>query len=262
MKPTVFSTPPPLVVSAFGKVWHLTPWLEPVWWSDGRLAALEMLSRLQDRDSGEAVSPEVFFSQLSLPEQFRVLRWQLEILVLMMPWCTARGVPVSLNITRPLAMLCLSDTDVQETLLMLAPRVRLEISEHFLPAGVQPQQDALLPHFQQLAPLWLDDFGAGSTGLSWLMSGLFEALKIDRRLLETLKKHPGGEGFLTGLCGLARSARVQVIAEGVADPDLQAFVRRVQVTACQGWLWPGMSLEKLYQLPDRLPRDEPGGRAE
>lgn len=258
MTSILLHAPVPMTVPAFGRVWHLTPLLEPVWLNDGRLTALEMLSRLQDRDSGEPVSPEVFFSQLPLPEQLRILRWQLDILVLMVPWCAAREVPVSLNITRPLAMLCLSDADIQEILLMLAPRVRLEISEHFLPVGVQPQQDALLPHLQQLAPLWLDDFGAGSTSFSWLMSGLFEVLKIDRHLLGTLRTHPGGEGFLSGLCGLARGSRVQVIAEGIADKGQLDFARRAQVTACQGWLWPGISLEKLHQLPDRLPGDNQG----
>lgn len=253
MTSTLLRAPVPLTVPAFGRVWHLTPWYEPVWWSDGRLAALEMLSRLKDMDSGEPASPEVFFSQLPLSEQFRILRWQLDVLVLMTPWCRAREVPVSLNITRRLAMMCLSDAGVQETLLMLAPRVRLEISEHFLPAGVQPRQDALLPHLQQLAPLWLDDFGAGSTSLSWLMSGLFEALKIDRHLLGTLKTHPGGEGFLSGLCGLARDVRVQVIAEGVEDIAHLDFSLRSRVAACQGWLWPGISPEQLSQLPDRLP---------
>lgn len=250
---TLFRTLPPLVVSAFGRVWHLTPRFEPVWWREGRLAALEILSHVQDRDSGAPLSPEIFFSQLSLQEQSRVLRWQLEVLMLMAPWCASRDVLVSLNITRPLAILSLSDPKIQEALFMLAPRVRIEINEDFLPTGAKPRQDPLLPDLKQLAPLWLDDFGAGSTGLSWLLSGLFETLKIDRHLLEALPARPGGEGFLAGLCGLAHGAGLKVIAEGVADQSLLAFVRNTQVDACQGWLWPGVGLDQLYPLPEWLP---------
>ncbi|WP_196774048.1 EAL domain-containing protein [Klebsiella variicola] len=258
MTSILFSVPPPLPVSAFGRVWHVTAWLEPVWWSDGRLAALEVLSRLHDRDSGVQGSPELFFSQLALPEQFRVLCWQLEILVLMKPWCTARKVMVSLNITRPLAVLSLSTPEVKEKLLLLAPCVRLEISENFLLPNSQPAQDCLLPSLQQLAPLWLDDFGTGSTGLSWLMSGMFEVLKIARPLIEVLKISPGGETFLAGLCGLAQGVRAQVIAEGVADLNMLTFVRKNQVSGCQGWLWPGFSLDQLHRLPDRLPMGKHG----
>lgn len=252
---TFFRTIPPLVVSAFGRVWHLTLRFEPVWWSDGRLAALEILSQLQDRDTGAALSPDIFFSQLSLQEQSRVLSWQLEVLIRMAPWCASREVLVSLNMTRPLAILSLSDPKIQEALFMLAPLVRLEINEDFLPGGAKPRQDPLLPELKQLAPLWLDDFGAGSTGLSWLLSGMFETLKIDRHLLEALPARPGGEGFLAGLCGLAHGAGLKVLTEGVADKSLLAFVRNTQVDACQGWLWPGVGLDQLYQLPEWLPEE-------
>ncbi|VUS97224.1 EAL domain-containing protein [Klebsiella pasteurii] len=258
MTSILFSVPPPLSVSAFGRVWHLTAWLEPVWWIDGRLAALEVLSRLRDRDSGVQVSPELFFSQLPLPEQLRVLCWQLEILVLMKPWCAAREVMMSLNITRQLAILILSNPEVMEKLLLLAPCVRLEISENFLLPDSQPDQDSLLPSLQQLAPLWLDDFGTGSTGLSWLMSGMFEVLKIARPLMEVLKISPGGEAFLAGLCGLAHGAQVQVISEGVADLSMLTFARKTKVSGCQGWLWPGFRMEQLHQIPDRLPMGKHG----
>lgn len=258
MTKDMFSTLPPMVVPAFNRVWHLTPWIEPVWRVDGRLVALEMLSRPVDRDTGTPALPAWFFARAPQREQFRILRWQLGMLVLMMPWCAARHIPVSLNIGRPLAMHLLADPATREELLALAPYVRLEINECFLSPGIEQPEDRCLQGLAELAPLWLDDFGAGSTGLSWLMSGIFEAVKIDRRLMEKLLTRPGGDGFLAGLCELARGLHTQVIAEGVATPALLAFAQRTQITACQGWLWPGLSPEQIYQLADQLPEVNPG----
>jgi EAL domain-containing protein (putative c-di-GMP-specific phosphodiesterase class I) len=49
-----------LTVPAFGRVWQLSPVFGPIFSPDGSLIALEMLSRIADRDSGVAASPEMF----------------------------------------------------------------------------------------------------------------------------------------------------------------------------------------------------------
>ena len=258
MATEMYSSFPPLAVPAFGRVWHLTPWLEPVWRADGQLTALEMLSRPADRETGVAARPARFFAGIPPREQLRILRWQMATLKRMAPWCAVRHIPVSLNIDRPLAQLLLAEAAPREELLALAPHVRLEINECFLPPGGKPPEDRCLQGLAELAPLWLDDFGAGSTGLSWLMSGIFEAVKIDRRLMERLLASPGGDEFLAGLCELARGVRTRTIAEGVATHALLDFARRAQVASCQGWLWPGLQPEQLYQLADRLPEANEG----
>ncbi|HFN1103757.1 TPA: EAL domain-containing protein [Klebsiella variicola subsp. variicola] len=255
MRPIFSICPPALEVTAFGRRLFLSPWFEPIWSRDGRLAALELLSRIHDRDTGKLLSPEDFFLKAQDSEQFQVLNWQLQILSLMTPWCNSHDVPVSINISRTVAKLILLDLNTQETMLRLAPHLRLEISEKFMPAGLLPEQDTFLPRLKLLAPLWLDDFGVGSNELLLLMSGVFEAIKIDRILLERLHKFPDGHIFFSGLCELARNAHVHVIAEGVSDNFLQDFANSAKVTSCQGWLWPGFTLEKLYLLPEIIPRD-------
>lgn len=255
MQPTFSISSPPLTVTAFGRRLFLSPWFEPMWCRDGRLTALELLTRIHDRDTGAVLSPEDFFLKTSASEQFKVLHWQLQILTLMTPWCNSREVPVSINISRAVAKLILLDLKTQETMLTLSPHLRLEISENFMPAGLLPEQDTFLPRLKLLAPLWLDDFGVGSNELLLLMSGIFDAIKIDRILLEKLQKFPDGHVFFSGLCGLARSAHVHVVAEGVADNYLRDFANSAQVTSCQGWLWPGFTLEKLYLLPEIIPVD-------
>ncbi|HHR1267921.1 TPA: hypothetical protein ACS61N_004469 [Klebsiella oxytoca] len=176
-----FNISHPMKVLAFGWGWNLTPWLEPMWWIDGRLAALEILRLLKEVVSGEWPSVAVFFSQLSLPEHFRIVRWQLDILVLMKPWCAAREVPVSLNDTCLLVMVLLSYPEIKETLLMLASHVGLEISE-FLSEDKQSREGSPLLNLQRLTPLSLGDFCAGSTRL--LLLGI--SLKVLQQLPDRL----------------------------------------------------------------------------
>ncbi|MCO5784617.1 EAL domain-containing protein [Citrobacter meridianamericanus] len=253
LPPASLSAVTPVCVQAFDREWTFTPWFEPVWRPDGRLMALDMLSRSAGRETGKPTLPAWFFARLPPREQLRLLCWQLDILGRMMPWCASREVVVSLSITRPLAMLVLAEPGVQETIQTLAPVLRPVISERTLPPGREVLSAPFLQGLLTLVPLWLDDFGAGSGGLSWLMSGLFESVKTDRGLLSELHVHPGGARFLAALSNLAGEGGTQLIAGGVSDPQLLAFSHEGQVTACQGALWPGVTAEQLHMLPDRCP---------
>ena len=193
-----------LVVSSSGQVWKLTTCFEPIWRMDGRLEALEILSRPACGETGMPVKADIFFEQASLSVLLEVFRWQLAALKQIYAWCVCRGITVSLNITRALAKSLLNEPALQNTIRALAPRVRLEISEYFFPDGADPQRDWLLPVLRELAPLWLAEAGG------------------------------------------------RVIAEGVCSEALHAFACNNGVAACQGWLWPGVTAERLGTLPTRL----------
>jgi len=241
-----------LVVSSSGQEWKLTTCFEPIWRMDGRLEALEILSRPACGETGMPVKADIFFEQASLSVLLEVFRWQLAALKQIYAWCVCRGITVSLNITRALAKCLLNEPALQNTIRALAPRVRLEISEYFFPDGADPQRDWLLPVLRELAPLWLDDYGAGNTACSWLVSGVFEFVKVDRHFIQALVKHPEGGRVLKKICTLSAEAGGRVIAEGVCSEALHAFACNNGVAACQGWLWPGVTAERLGTLPTRL----------
>lgn len=243
----------PLSVQAFGRRWQLTPVLEPVWDADGTLIAAELLSRVHGCDTGDACPPGDFFADLPRPALARILGWQLELLALLRPWCASRQVAVSLNLRRPQALLLVSHPAMAEAAAALAPWLRLEISEDFVPPGEVALADPVLDALTPLAPLWLDDFGAGATGLTWLLDGQFEAVKLDRRLFHELAELPEGVTFMAALAALARGLDVRLIAEGVADDALMQAAVAAGVAACQGWRWPAVPLPDLGRLPGRLP---------
>lgn len=242
-----------LSLSACGHSWGLTPVFAPLWRADGSLYALELLSQLHDPVSGDKLPPDTFFSQAAPREQMRALRWQMTLLTGLQPLCRQCDIPISININRTLAMGLLTASDLPGMVREMAPYIRLEISEHFLSPPLPPGKDVLLEALQSLAPLWLDDYGAGTTSLPWLMSGTFEQVKIDRHLFDYLFRHAGGRDYLKALGKLARVKGTGLVAEGVEDETLLAFARKSQVQACQGWRWPHLTLDELATLPASLP---------
>ncbi|MEE9699140.1 EAL domain-containing protein [Lelliottia amnigena] len=242
----------PLLVPAFGRFWQVRPAFAPVWRRDGRLMALEMLSRVQDPETGALCSPDIFFSETPQSEQFRILCWQLDVLSLLVKWSRIRDVPFSLNINRGQALSLLGDPYISGRVQTLAPLLRLEISERFIDKDTHPENDPVLQGVRGLTTLWLDDFGAGATGLSWLMSGFFDVVKIDRQLFRELVLLPEGVCFLNAFSSLARALNTRITAEGVENRTLMAKALSAGVDSCQGWLWPEVSFTELETLPTFL----------
>ncbi|MGL3103904.1 EAL domain-containing protein [Enterobacter asburiae] len=246
----------PLVVQAFGRELHLTPVFAPIWDMDGRLIALEMLSRVQDRDTGALCSPEMFFSKSPQSEQFRIFCWQLDILSQLVKWSRIRDIPFSLNINRGQALSLLGDPYISGRLQTLAPLLRLEISERFINKDTVPDNDPILQGLRGLTTLWLDDFGAGATALSWLMTGFFEVVKIDRQLFRDLVLLQEGVSFFNSFSSLARALNARIVAEGIENTSLMHKALSAGMDYCQGFMWPEVSLDELSTTPIILPQKE------
>lgn len=247
-----------LSVSAFGRLWELTPVIEPLWNLEYSLMGAELLTRVQECNDGNLHPACEFFNSIPQPELTRILTWQLELLALMRPWCEVRGVPVSLNLIRTQALALVSRRDLEEKVTNLSPWLRIEISEDFVAPGGIRAADPVLDAIQKLAPLWLDDFGAGATGLACLTESRFEVVKLDRHLFSKLANLPEGVRFMSGLTALARAMGVKIVAEGVCNDSLMAVATESRADACQGYLWPAVPLSELGYLPGRLPEMQIG----
>ncbi|WP_370605580.1 EAL domain-containing protein [Citrobacter braakii] len=243
----------PLDVSAFGRILLVTPVFEPIWDNKGVLVGMEMLSRLHDPNIGVPFPPDIFFKQAPIKQRFRVLRWQMNILPLIIPWCQSQSVCVSVNVSRDVANKLMADDDMILLIKSLYPWLRFEISENFLKQDIYPGDDQLLNALRKIAPLWLDDFGVGSTGLSCIINGQFDAIKLDRGLFSYLIHFQEGENFLRTLARLSHALNAKIIAEGVSDEALMHSAMGIEADLCQGWYWPSVTLERLRHLPSILP---------
>ena len=82
----------------------------------------------------------------------------------------------------------------------------------------------------------LDDFGTGYSTLAWLQALPVDQIKIDRSFIMQLPKHGASLAVVRGVLALARELGIEVIAEGVEEPDQLAMLREIGCELVQGFL--------------------------
>jgi diguanylate cyclase (GGDEF)-like protein len=82
--------------------------------------------------------------------------------------------------------------------------------------------------------IWLDDFGTGFAGLSWLRLIDFDTVKIDRSFLHDCDV-PGGKTMLQDIVGLVRNRGPKILVEGVESDEQMALVREFGIDQVQGF---------------------------
>lgn len=113
----------------------------------------------------------------------------------------------------------------------------LEITESVLMEHVQ---DNILI-LQQLHALGIniaiDDFGTGYSSLSYLKRFPIHALKIDQSFVQDIESDSGSLAIVKAVISLARSLRLNVVAEGVETHNQLSALRTMEVDEYQGFLF-------------------------
>ncbi|MCU0478791.1 MAG: bifunctional diguanylate cyclase/phosphodiesterase [Chloroflexi bacterium] len=81
-----------------------------------------------------------------------------------------------------------------------------------------------------------DDVGAGNAGLRLLSEIAFDVVKIDLSLVQRGLLQESSLAVLRGLREMARRSGATVVAEGVETPEQLVALRRLGITAAQGYL--------------------------
>ncbi|OHV79012.1 bifunctional diguanylate cyclase/phosphodiesterase [Rhizobium sp. LCM 4573] len=82
--------------------------------------------------------------------------------------------------------------------------------------------------------IWLDDFGTGFAGLSWLRLIEFDIVKIDRSFLHD-GSAPRGRAMLQDIVDLVRNRGPKILVEGVETEGQLALVRELRIDYAQGY---------------------------
>lgn len=230
---------------------------QPIYSSDGRLLAVEILSRFDSLDGDLAMPTEIGVGLLTPRQRVALFNEQLLLIEQYASWFIEHQVLLSINIEQSVAELIVNDRHVAQRLQRL-PFMVLEISEGFpqLSAG---KKNVTLCWLSERFTLWLDDFGSGKAPLNALYDGLFDYVKIDRRFYWQLFAHQGYDMIIDSLLKNINLLCHGTIVDGIEDKHHFDKLIDAEVFGLQGFLWPSVSvdnLDSLHPVPEVFNREK------
>ena len=118
----------------------------------------------------------------------------------------------------------------------LSPRcLELELTENVLMENIKQAQTALNVLGQMGVLVAIDDFGTGYSSLSYLLNLPIDTLKIDKCFIQSIGQQDDGATIATAVIALARSLKLNVVAEGVETSEQQEFLREKGCDFIQGY---------------------------
>jgi len=209
----------------------------------GRIVGLEALLRWR-RPDGELELPGEF---LPVAEETGAIlpigRWVIDEACRQLAiWERAGIAPerLAFNVSaKQLRSLTLCDTifDAVQRHGVSPGRLELEVTESTIMEEPDTAYEILARLREGGISLALDDFGTGYSSLSYLHRFPFDLLKIDRTFVNNVTHKPDEAAIALTIASMARSLRLEVVAEGVESASQVAFLYRNGCTLMQGFLF-------------------------
>lgn len=140
----------------------------------------------------------------------------------------------------------------------LAPgRLSLELTETTLMRDIDHARRLLEQLRGMGVGVAIDDFGTGYASLTYLKELPIDVLKIDRSFVQGLPRGEVDTAIVQAVVGLARSLRIDVVAEGVELEEQHDALLALGVRRMQGWRYgkatPQADWCALLQVPCAVP---------
>jgi diguanylate cyclase (GGDEF)-like protein/PAS domain S-box-containing protein len=140
--------------------------------------------------------------------------------------------------------------------------LELEITEN----AIMEDMDSVIRKLHELSgygiTIAIDDFGTGYSSLSYLHKLPIHTLKIDRTFLKESRINQGDNTIINTIVAMAKGLSLNVIAEGVETPAQLEYLREIDCSEAQGFLF-GKPLppDVISQLLIQEPYATPGSRS-
>lgn len=127
----------------------------------------------------------------------------------------------------------------------------IEITERALIADVSEAAKILKTLQDKGSKVYLDDFGTGYSSLSYLHRLPFDVIKIDRSFVESVTQSKKSMSLIKLLVSLARTMGVELVAEGIEEPEQLQALKRLGVRYGQGYLFAQpMPIDEAFRYLD------------
>ena len=210
--------------------------------ASGEFIGFEALLRWRDPEHG-LVNPAEFIpvaedSGLIVPLGEWVLRtacrqnqaWRAEKLI---------DVPIAVNLSaRQFDEHTLLDTvaRILEDTGLPPRRLELELTETLIMRNPELTAELLDASKRLGILIGVDDFGTGYSSLAYLKRFPIDRLKIDRSFIADIETEPDDAAIAQTIIAMARTLRIDVLAEGVETHEQLGLLRGLDCTTYQGYL--------------------------
>ena len=209
----------------------------------GKLCGVEALARWEDPTYG-FLSPADFIQ--TLEEYYQI--YKLDIFVVekvFQNFVMAKKeglplLPVSLNFSR----LDFDSTNLAEDVENLLQKygvdkklIHIEVTESTLSENDEKLKEILKKFRSKGYALWLDDFGAGYSGLNVLKEYDFDLMKIDMKFLSGFSGNEKSRRILKNIITMAKELNMSTLTEGVETEEAYQFLKENGCEQIQGYLF-------------------------
>ncbi|WP_413673845.1 putative bifunctional diguanylate cyclase/phosphodiesterase [Massilia cellulosiltytica] len=115
--------------------------------------------------------------------------------------------------------------------------LELELTESMLMDASTDIVDRLHALTDAGIQLAIDDFGTGYSSMSYLKTFPVRALKVDRSFVRGLPQDPEDAAITRAIIAMARSLRMEIVAEGIETQEQHDFLRAHGCDKSQGYLY-------------------------
>ncbi|QSR33444.1 sensor domain-containing phosphodiesterase [Marinobacterium iners] len=240
---------------------RLVAWYQPILNNTtGRIDKYECLVRMLDAE-GNPASPGHF---LGVAGKLRLDR---HITRIMVERCFARFQDSPLQFSINLAYGDLQDIELTGFILEkldetgVGPRVIFEILESDSIDNYDQVKEFVDQAKQRGCRIAIDDFGTGYSNFEHLLQLQVDLIKIDASLIRNLDSDTNARRVTRGIVGLARSMKIETVAEFVHSPEIQMEVLRLGISFSQGALIGMPASELMVNVPKELVQQTYCGRS-